>query len=239
MSDDSPKLGLTKRRVLADEVTDDIRQAIIRHELEPTRKLAEDQLAAQLGVSRGPVREAIMRLEREGLVTVERHRGATVASWSRKDIDEIYSLRSVLEKLAIELACKNATPIDIDRMEEVLKEYSELSESSRTPQELSRLDVLFHTALFMASHHERLIKTWEILCSQIRTFLVYTWSDDDEVNKGYLPSWKPDHAEMVEIIRSGDTSKATKLVHTHVKRAYERVALHFPEPSVKVSKKKA
>mgnify|MGYP000303341591 CR=1 FL=1 len=85
-------LGVATRRVLADEVTDDLRDAIVSHELEPGRKLTEDELAAQLGVSRGPVREALMRLEREGLVVIERHRGATIASWNRQDIEEIYSL---------------------------------------------------------------------------------------------------------------------------------------------------
>jgi len=97
-------LGVATRRVLADEVTDDLRDAIVSHELEPGRKLTEDELAAQLGVSRGPVREALMRLEREGLVVIERHRGATIASWNRQDIEEIYSLRGALEELAIEWA---------------------------------------------------------------------------------------------------------------------------------------
>ena len=71
-----PELGLTivKRRVLADEVTDDIRAAILSRKLEPGRKLAEDELALQFGVSRGPIREALARLEREGLVVLERHK---------------------------------------------------------------------------------------------------------------------------------------------------------------------
>jgi DNA-binding GntR family transcriptional regulator len=73
-------LGIASRRVLADVVTDDLRDAIVSHELEPGRRLAEDDLAEQMGVSRGPVREALMRLEREGLVSIERHKGARIAS---------------------------------------------------------------------------------------------------------------------------------------------------------------
>ena len=72
-------LGLATRRVLADVVTDDLREAIVTHELQPGSRLTEDDLAAQLGVSRGPVREALLRLEREGLIHIERHRGARVA----------------------------------------------------------------------------------------------------------------------------------------------------------------
>jgi len=97
-------LGIATRRVLADVVTDDLRDAIISHELEPGRRLAEDDLANQMGVSRGPVREALARLEREGLVVIERHKGARIASWGRSDVEEIFSLRLVLEQLAIEWA---------------------------------------------------------------------------------------------------------------------------------------
>lgn len=70
-----PELGLkvAKRQVLADEVTDDIRAAILSRQLEPGQKLAEDELALQTGVSRGPIREALAHLEREGLVMMERH----------------------------------------------------------------------------------------------------------------------------------------------------------------------
>jgi len=74
MVESSLGLGIATRRVLADVVTDDLRDAIIAHELEPGRRLAEDDLANQMGVSRGPVREALARLEREGLVVIERHK---------------------------------------------------------------------------------------------------------------------------------------------------------------------
>ena len=81
----SSGLTLASRRVLSDVVTDDLRDAILSHDLEPGMRIAEDGLAVQLGVSRGPVREALMRLEREGLVTIERHKGARVASWTATD----------------------------------------------------------------------------------------------------------------------------------------------------------
>ena len=239
MSDALPKLGMAKRRVLADEVTDDLREAIVSHELEPGRRLAEDELAAQLGVSRGPVREALMRLEREGLITIERHRGARVASWDRHDIEEIYSMRRVLEELAIEWACRNATSADIAAMEKVLKDYSKLTNKQRTPKEVSRIDQEFHSALFMSAHHERLFKSWEILRSQIHAFLIYTWSDNDAENKVFLPKWGPDHEKMVTVIKSGKVEDAKKSVHEHVERGFQRVSKHFPEPPALVLKKKS
>ena len=231
-------LGLATRRVLADEVTDDLRDAIVSHELEPGRKLTEDELAAQLGVSRGPVREALMRLEREGLVVIERHRGATIAIWDRQDIEEIYSLRGALEELALEWACKNATSADIANMEDILKEYSSLTDKQRTPKEVSRIDLNFHSALFGAAHHERLNRSWKILRSQIHTFLSYTWSQDDSINKKFLPHWSPDHTKLLDTIKEKKVGDARDLIHSHVARGLERVVTHFEEQPVKAKKSK-
>jgi len=232
-------LGLASRRVLSDVVTDDLRQAIVEHDLEPGRRISEDELAAQMGVSRGPIREALARLEREGLITLERHRGARVASWSEQDIDEIYSMRSVLEELAIEWACKNATVADLAAMNEVLTRYGKLTEKQRTPREVSKIDLEFHSTLFAAAHHERLFKAWEVLRSQIHAFLVYTWSQDDKVNKEFLPQWGPDHLQLLEIIRTKQSAKAKAVIHEHVERGAKRVAKHFKEsPSADVPKKK-
>jgi len=224
-----PRLSVAKRRVLADEVTDDLREAIVTHEFKPGQKLSEDLLAVQLGVSRGPVREALMRLAGEGLVTIERHRGAKVASWNRTDIEEIYSMRSVLETLAIEWACKNATPADLNEMGKTLKNYSKLSAKQRTPKEVSRIDLEFHSALFAASHHDRLIRSWEVLRSQIHAFLVYTWSQDEKINKTFLPMWGPDHEKLVEVIRQKNPDSAAKIIHNHVERGFQRVVKHFPD----------
>ena len=231
-------LGVATRRVLADEVTDDLRDAIVTHELEPGRKLTEDELAAQLGVSRGPVREALMRLEREGLVVIERHRGATIASWNRQDIEEIYSLRGALEALALEWACKNATSADIADMEQILKDYSALSDKQRTPKEVSRIDLDFHSALFKAAHHERLNRSWEILRSQIHTFLSYTWSQDDSINKKFLPHWTPDHEKLLDIIKEKKVKESREVIGNHVARGLERVVTHFAETPTKPKKAK-
>lgn len=233
-------LGLASRRVLSDVVTDDLRDAIISHDLEPGRRIAEDELALQMGVSRGPIREALMRLDREGLVTIERHKGARVASWNDTDIQEIYSMRSALEVLAIEWACKNATSADIKAMEEILDAYNKLTDKQRTPREVSRLDLEFHTALFASAHHDRLFKTWEVLRSQIHAFLVYTWSQDGKINKTFLPKWGPDHQIFVEVIKKKQIDRAKEVVLEHVEQGLARVSTHFveePKPKKKAAKR--
>lgn len=231
-------LALASRRVLSDVVTDELRDAIISHDLEPGMRIAEDGLAIQMGVSRGPVREALMRLEREGLVTIERHRGATVASWSESDIHEIYSMRSALEVLAIEWACKNSTSEDIALMEDILSRYSKLTDKQRTPKAVTKIDLEFHSAVFKSAHHVRLNETWKVLRSQIHAFLVYTWSKDEKLNKTFLPHWGPDHKEIIEVIRTRQTKKAKTLIHAHIERGFTRVSFHFVETPVKGKKNK-
>jgi DNA-binding GntR family transcriptional regulator len=232
MAESSLGLGIATRRVLADVVTDDLRDAIIAHELEPGRRLAEDDLANQMGVSRGPVREALARLEREGLVVIERHKGARIASWGKSDVEEIFSLRLVLEQLAIEWACKNATVSDIAALESPIKEFRKLSERQRTIKAVCELDIEFHTAMFNASHHDRLYRAWEILRSQIHSFLIYTWTRDDSVNKNLMMTWDRDHQIFVDILRKRDIEKGMKEIKAHVERGLARVSKHFVNESI-------
>ena len=232
MAESSLGLGIATRRVLADVVTDDLRDAIIAHELEPGRRLAEDDLANQMGVSRGPVREALARLEREGLVVIERHKGARIASWGRADVEEIFSLRLVLEQLAIEWACKNATAADISALESVVKEFRKLSDKQRTIKAVSKLDLEFHTKIFDAAHHDRLSRAWEILRSQIHSFLIYTWTRDELINKTLMDSWDKDHHVFVEIIKKRDIERGLKEIKAHVERGLTRVSKHFVNDAI-------
>jgi DNA-binding GntR family transcriptional regulator len=232
VAESSLGLGIATRRVLADVVTDDLRDAIIAHELEPGRRLAEDDLANQMGVSRGPVREALARLEREGLVVIERHKGARIASWGRADVEEIFSLRLVLEQLAIEWACKNATAADVSALESVVKEFRKLSDKQRTIKAVSKLDLEFHTAIFNAAHHDRLSRAWEILRSQIHSFLIYTWTRDELINKTLMDSWDKDHHVFVEIIKKRDIEKGLQEIKAHVERGLTRVSKHFVNDAI-------
>lgn len=229
VSELSPKLKLAKRRVLTDEVIDGLRDAILSHEFTPGSRLGEDDLAIQMGVSRGPVREALIGLEREGLVTIERHRGARVASWSKKDAEEIYTMRGALEELAIEWACKNATKQDVIDMKEILLIYKNLPEKQQTQMKVSALDLEFHSLLFHAAHHERLSLAWEGLRSQIHAMLFYAIDKNQKVNKTDWPQWLTNHQKLVAAIESGKVLTARKEIQLHVAHGFEKVAKSFLE----------
>src|SRR3954468_18403261 len=102
-----------RRRGLADEVADRSGEVIFSGTYAPGAQLREVEVAAALQVSRGPVREALLRLEREGLVHNEWHRGATVMSLSARDAAELHSLRAVLEDLAVRCAVERAGDEDL------------------------------------------------------------------------------------------------------------------------------
>ena len=92
---------------LRDVVFKTLREAILTGELEPGERLMEIKLADKLGVSRTPIREAIRKLEIEGLVNMTPRKGAVVAEISEEDLQNVLEVRRVLEKLAVELACSS------------------------------------------------------------------------------------------------------------------------------------
>src|SRR5215213_1180491 len=138
----------TIKRSLADDVVDRLRNAIFHGSFKPGEALREEQLAAMLDVSRGPVREALVQLEREGLVIVRRHRGATVARLSRSDLEDVYSLRLALERLAVQRAVQTATEEDFAAMEAVLTDFDISLLRGTSEKEIAELDVRFHDLIY-------------------------------------------------------------------------------------------
>src|SRR6478672_11521905 len=141
----------TVKRSLADDVVDRLRDAIFHGSFKPGEALREEQLAAMLDVSRGPVREALVQLEREGLVLVRRHRGASVARLSRADLEDVYSLRLALERLAVLQATRYATDEDFVAMEAVLEAFNVALSHDPSEKDVAELDVRFHDLIYQAA----------------------------------------------------------------------------------------
>ena len=114
---------------LRDVVFNTLRQAILRGELKPGERLMEIQLADKLGVSRTPIREAIRKLELEGLVLMIPRRGAEVAEITEKSLRDVLEVRGALEELAVELACDRITEEGIEQLKVAAKEFEEALQS--------------------------------------------------------------------------------------------------------------
>src|SRR5262245_55917153 len=215
------RLALTPavKRSLADDVTDRLRDAILQGGFKPGEPLREEQLAASLDVSRGPVREALVQLEREGLVIVRRHRGATVARLSRADVEEVYSLRLALERLAMRQAVQHATEEDFAAMDGVLDAFRAAFARGPTEQAIADLDVRFHDLIYQAAHHQRLYDCWANLRAQIYIFLL----SRNVANPDFRVVTVQSHSDLLDVLRSRDEARAVQEIEAHLLGAYQRV----------------
>lgn len=208
-------------------VADRLREAILLDELLPGQHLREEEISELLKVSRGPVRDAFILLEREGLVRLSRHRGASVVELSEIDLGEVYSLRSAIEDLAVRLAIRRHTPDDLDAIEQSLTDMRSRLRRRLTEQEAARLDVDFHDAIFQAAHHERLYASWSAIRMQVYLFL----RRRNIASADWRVATVKGHAEILDLIRGGKEGAAADAVRHHIRVAYDRIITSLSEKS--------
>ncbi|UOX92513.1 GntR family transcriptional regulator [Amycolatopsis sp. FBCC-B4732] len=208
----SAQVAPARRRGLADEVADRVRDAIFGGVYAPGSALREVELAEALGVSRGPVREALLKLEREGLVRSEWHRGTTVTALSDADVAELDSLRAALEQLAVALVVERAPGLaEVDAVVGRMERAADV-------HEMVRCDLAFHDAVYAAAGHRRLREAWEAIRSQVHLFLLTRIGVEAE---GYLDGIPAEHRELAEALRARDLDAALELFAVHRRHAYE------------------
>nr|WP_203348713.1 GntR family transcriptional regulator [Streptomyces hygroscopicus] len=205
-----------RRRGLADEVADRIRDAIFNGAYAPGAQLREVELSGVMDVSRGPVREALRLLEREGLVRCAWHRGTMVTTLSAEDIAELESLRGALEQLAVERITALASEEDFASLEKA----AGLMEQARDEHEMVRLDIAFHDTVFAATRHQRLMEAWEAIRCQVHLFLLTRIGHS---TKGYLERVPEEHHRLVAALRSRDVRAALDLFAAHRRVAVDVV----------------
>ena len=208
------------KRSLADEVTERIRGAILSGKLEPGARLREELLAESLNVSRGPIREALHQLEREGLVIVYRNRGTFVARLSHEDLEEVYSLRRVIERLAVQRMIQRGDPTRLEELQKVVETLSSYCTRGITAQEAAELDLRFHDIIYQASNHRRLYDCWAGMQSQIHILLLSRHT----ATQGFGESIVRRHQELLDVIRSGDERAAMDAAESHLMESYEQVS---------------
>ncbi|MDG2406450.1 MAG: GntR family transcriptional regulator [Paracoccaceae bacterium] len=161
-----------ERRSLSAPVVESIRAAIHEGALEPGVRLVEQNLAQRFNVSRGPIRDAITELEKEGLVELGSGRGKFVARLDYQDLQEIYTLRLTLEKLSFVTACDWADASDIATLQSVIRRMESGVKEGLTGSSAVDLDLEFHESVFRASKHRRLFVAWQNLRGQVRLMLL-------------------------------------------------------------------
>ena len=196
-------------------VADRLREMITRGVLAPGERLKEAELADSMAVSRGPVREAISILERDGLIESQRHRGARVITLTYDDIEEVYSLRLAIERLAMERCAARITPETLAAMDDVLARMRVLADGD---DDHVALDLEFHDLVYEAADHARLRRTWSLLRSQVAMFL-NARLDRDQFRSS---AWS-EHAELRDVLAGGDPGAAVAAIERHIGWTLRRI----------------
>lgn len=206
------------RRVLSSEVTSGIRAAILNGIYQPGDHLTEAEIAREMRVSHGPVREALRELEAEELIVLEPHRGAFVKAFTADDVREIYSMRCVLETAMVNLVVKNVTEADLLDLEAVIDAMRQ-AVAAQDISGLIELDLEFHRRLCELSGHRRFYDAWRRLASPIRLFLTMAiprYLDAADAAESHQP--------IVDALRRRDAQSATRHMERNVGAIGEQIA---------------
>lgn len=210
MNIDLDKLNLHDYKPLREIVFESIREAILDGRLKPGERVMEIQLAEKLGVSRTPVREAIRKLELEGLLIMEPRKGAYVADVSLKDVIDVLEVRSSLEGLAASLAATRASQEEIELLKEKAIQFKECIEKNDV-QGMINKDTEFHEAILQAAKNKKLTSIIESLREQVQRFRVTYFTEYNMTT--YLAR---EHQNVLDAIGDRNPEQASKYAQTHI-----------------------
>jgi DNA-binding GntR family transcriptional regulator len=211
------KVNLNDYKPLREVIFNTLREAIIVGELKPGERLMEVQLADKMGVSRTPVREAIRKLELEGLVEMLPRKGAHVADLSVKDIMDVLELRATLDGLASSLSAERITDEEIKELKHLLTQFSGYIEKENM-QGLIKKDVEFHDIIYRSSRNDKLIQISNNLREQVQRFRVI-YIKDYSSSKDLIR----EHTEIYEAISRRDSRAAMQSAQRHIKNQEETI----------------
>ena len=195
-----------------------MRQAILSGRFRPGDHVTEAEIAQQMAVSHGPVREALRELEQEDLLVLEPHRGAFVKSFTADDIREVYQFRSAIETGAVNLAVRHLSEADFAHLDSLIDEMRRASATADLDA-LIELDLDFHRYLCERCGNRRMYEAWLRLSSPIRLFLnmaVPRYLSPDETAESHTP--------IVTALRQRDAAAATRHMEHGVLAVGEQLA---------------
>ena len=201
---------------LVDEVYERLRDAIASGRLPPETRLFQEQLASSLGVSRTPLREALLRLEREGYLYTLPRRGMFVRSLTVDQIIDLYQLREALEPFAARLACEAATTRDRERVQTIQTRHERQYPTSVLKAFQGNFDL--HTSLIHSCPnrliYQHMLNAWD----QTSAFLIFSYYTH---KVGEERNMVEEHGAIVRAFVTGESHKVEKLLRHHIQRAAE------------------
>lgn len=221
------KINLNDYKPLREVIFNTLREAIIVGELKPGERLMEVQLADKMGVSRTPVREAIRKLELEGLVEMLPRKGAHVADLSVKDIMDVLEVRATLDGLASMLSATRITDDELKDLKHVQAQFISFVEKDNLQGSIKK-DVEFHDIIYRSSRNEKLIQIANNLREQVQRFRVIYLKDFSSTKELIR-----EHADIIDGISRKDSEIAQKYAQKHIRNQEETIIKAIKRNDVK------
>ncbi len=213
-------MQINEYQPLRDIVFQTLRNSILSGDLEPGERLMETQLGEKLGVSRTPIREAIRKLELEGLVVMIPRKGAQVAPFTKKDIADVLEVRAALEALAASLACTRTDERDLLKLQLVITEY-EYAVKENDIEAMIQKDVEFHDIIFNSTKNERLIQMSQNMQEQVQRYRVAYLRGAEEGARVLQ-----EHREILKAIKDNKEEEAARLAEAHINTQRDYILEH-------------
>jgi DNA-binding GntR family transcriptional regulator len=209
------------RKSLGEHVFESLKHSIVRGKISSGEWLVESHVAETLGISRTPVREAIHKLEREGLIERQARGGFTVLGLKRDDIEETFGIRSVLEGYAARLTTVRHEAQELEKLEDKIDEFQNALDRKKMNL-LPAINTQFHDLLYSLSKSPKLINMINGLRDQI-----YRYRQMILKEKKFASTSNLDHKKMLKYIRKRDAEGAERLVRDHILRGQEMVLKEY------------
>ena len=208
---------IQNHRPLREIVYEELKLQILTGKIVPGTRMMEVELADEMGVSRTPVREAIRKLEKEGLVTIEPRRGAYASQISTEDMVEILEVRQTMEGMAAYIAAQRMKPDQLKRIQEAEELYNEAVKNGNTA-DMIFYDSKFHKLIVEASNNKTLLQLIEPLQEMALRFR-YLYYDDFKRAEN-MPY---EHQHIIDAIASGNADEAKSAADSHIKSLKDHV----------------
>ena len=204
--------SLPLRVSLGEHIFSHLRKAILKGEISPGKRMVENRLAKDLGISRTPVREAFHKLEREGLIKLTPQGGYIVTGLSKEEIEDIFGIRSVLESYAAGLAAINYDNGDLRQLEEKISEAQKCLDENQL-EDLPRINTKFHEILYSLTGRPKLIEMINNLQAHTYRFRHIILSE-----RKYVEHSIKTHKDLVRALKRRDVNRSESIIKKHILR---------------------
>lgn len=218
---DSLQQNMDEYLPLRDVVFKTLRQGILTGELKPGERLMEIHLANRLGVSRTPIREAIRKLELEGLVTMVPRRGAEVAQITEKNLKDVLEVRRALDILAVELACDRMSSGELMRLRGACDDFERLTQT-KDATAISKADVSLHDIITNSTGNDRLVQLVSKLSEQM-----YRYRFEYIKDSKYHALLIKEHEAIYKAIAAKDKVAAANAAAIHIDNQEKSISEHL------------